>query len=109
MKIFQFTTGRHLSSMRRTLLLITASSPDIRKVRRARVLNFQQITMPYLAAFVPPNWEVMHIDGAVSPVDTGLEVDLVAITFRTPSASHVYDVAAQFRRRGIPVALGGPN
>jgi hypothetical protein len=38
-----------------TLLLITASSPAIRQVRRARVLNFQQITMPYLAAFVPSN------------------------------------------------------
>lgn len=35
------------------LLLITASSPEIRKVRQSRVLNFQQITMPYLAARVP--------------------------------------------------------
>ena len=38
---------------RRRILLITASSPAIQKVRRARVLNFQQITMPYLASFVP--------------------------------------------------------
>ena len=96
-------------SPQRKLLLITASSPAIRKVRRARVLNFQQITMPYLAAFVPPGWEVIHIDEAVSPVDTGLEVDLVGITFHTPSASHVYDLAAQFQKRGIPVALGGPH
>jgi hypothetical protein len=42
------------------LILITASSPEIRRVRRMRVLNFQQITMPYLAARVPPNWDVTN-------------------------------------------------
>jgi radical SAM superfamily enzyme YgiQ (UPF0313 family) len=73
------------------------------------VLNFQQITMPYLAAFVPSNWEVIHIDEAVTPVDVALEVDMVGITFHTPSAFHVYALAAQFRRRGIPVVLGGPH
>jgi hypothetical protein len=94
---------------KRTLLLITASSPEIQRVRRARVLNFQQITIPYLAAFVPPHWQVIHIDEAVMPVDTGMKVDLVGITFHTPSAPHVYALSAQFRQRGIPVALGGPH
>ncbi len=73
------------------------------------MLNFQQITMPYLAAFVPPNWEVIHIDEAITPVDVTLQVDLVAITFHTPSAPQVYELADQFRRRGIPVVLGGPH
>ena len=91
------------------LLLITASSPEIRQVRRARVLNFQQITMPYLAAFVPAHWEVRHIDEAVTPVDVNVPADLVALTFHTPSAPHVYELAARFRARGIPVALGGPH
>ncbi len=91
------------------LLLITASSPEILRVRRARVLNFQQITMPYLAAFVPPEWEVIHVDEMVTPVDVTLDVDLVGITFHTPSAPHVYTLARQFRRRGISVALGGPH
>ncbi len=94
---------------RRTLLLITASSPAIRRVRRSRVLNFQQITMPYLAAFVPSDWRVIHVDEDVSSVDAALAVDLVGITFHTPSAFHAYDLAALFRRRGIPVALGGPH
>jgi radical SAM superfamily enzyme YgiQ (UPF0313 family) len=94
---------------RKKLLLITASSPEIQKVRRARVLDFQQITMPYLAAFVPPGWQVTHIDEAVSPVDTGADADLVAITFHTPSAAHAYALADGFRARGIPVALGGPH
>ena len=73
------------------------------------MLNFQQITMPYMAALVPSNWEVIHIDEAITPVDVALQVDLVAITFHTPSAPHVYEIAEQFRRRGIPIALGGPH
>ena len=68
------------------LLLITASSPDIRKIRRSRFLNFQQITMPYLAALTPPHWQVEHIDEEVEPVDFAAQADLVGITFHTPSA-----------------------
>jgi hypothetical protein len=73
-----------------TLLLITASAPDIQQVRRARVLNFQQITMPYLAAFAPLHWTVRHVDEAVEAVDFDEPADLVAITFHTPSAPHAY-------------------
>lgn len=92
-----------------TLLLITASSAEIQQVRRSRVLNFQQITMPYLAAFVPPHWQVKHVDEAVESVDFSATPDLVAITFHTPSAPHAYQLASEFRRRGAVVALGGPH
>ena len=93
----------------RTLLLITASSPDIQRVRRSRVLNFQQITMPYLAALAPSNWTVLHIDEAVQAVDLATPADLVGITFHTPSAPHAYALADGFRQRGTPVVLGGPH
>ena len=98
-----------MSTATRTLLLITASAPEIQRVRRRRVLNFQQITMPYLAAFAPPQWRVIHIDEVVSPVDFGLAVDLVAITFHTPSAPHAYAMADQFRQQGTRVVFGGPH
>ena len=98
-----------MSDRVRTLLLITASSPEIQQVRRPRVLNFQQITMPYLAAFVPPHWKIIHIDEVVSRLDMKLDVDLVAITFHTPSAFHAYELADQFRRRLTPVVFGGPH
>lgn len=91
------------------LLLITASAPEIHQIRRSRFLNFQQITMPYLAALTPPHWQVEHIDEEVRPVDTSARADLVGITFHTPSAYHAYQIAARFRARGIPVVLGGPH
>src|SRR5512138_1186150 len=91
------------------LLLITASAPEIQRIRKYRVINFQQITMPYLAAYVPPRWQVIHIDEEVKPVDYSAQVDLVGITFHTPSAYHAYEIADHFRQRGIQVALGGPH
>ena len=92
-----------------TLLLITASALEIQWVRRSRVLNFQQITMPYLAAFAPPHWTVLHVDEAAEPVNLDAPADLVAITFHTPSAPHAYALAARFRQRGKIVVLGGPH
>jgi len=91
------------------LVLITASAPEIRKARRARVLNFQQITMPYLASRVPESWEVRHVDEEAEEIDWNLEADVAGITFHTPSAFHAYEIAARFRARGTCVAMGGPH
>jgi radical SAM superfamily enzyme YgiQ (UPF0313 family) len=91
------------------LLLITASSPEIRKVRRTRVLNFQQITMPYLAARVPADWKVVHVDEEAESIDWNASADVVGITFHTPSAWHAYEIARRFRARGAVVVLGGPH
>src|SRR5208282_6082783 len=91
------------------LLLITASSAEIRRARASRFLNFQQITMPYLGAWVPSDWDVFHIDEEAEEIDWTIDPDLVGITFHTPSAYHAYDLAAHFRARGICVAMGGPH
>jgi len=96
-------------SLRPSLLLVTASSPEMQRARRPRVLNFQQITMPYLAALVPAHWKVRHIDEVVEPVNPDAAADVVAITFHTPSAPHAYALADHFRSRGITVAMGGPH
>ncbi|MGA2143738.1 MAG: radical SAM protein [Bryobacteraceae bacterium] len=91
------------------LLLITASSAEIRRARSSRFLNFQQITMPYLGARVPSGWDVFHIDEEAEEIDWTIDPDLVGITFHTPSAYHAYDLAAHFRSRGVCVAMGGPH
>lgn len=93
----------------RKLLLITACSPEIQSVRRSRVLNFQQITMPYLAARVPAGWQVTHIDEQAQAIDWNADADVVGITFHTPSAPHAYELAKHFRARGKCVVMGGPH
>lgn len=91
------------------LLLVTASAPEIRRVRRTRFLNFQQITMPYLAARVPAGWDVIHVDEDAEEIDWTQFADVVGITFHTPSAYHAYELASRFKSRGMCVVLGGPH
>ncbi|WP_242950465.1 B12-binding domain-containing radical SAM protein [Clostridium acidisoli] len=91
------------------LLLITASSDEIRNIRKSRVIGFQQCTMPYLAALTPPNWNIEHVDEEVERVNFNKHYDLVAITFHTPSANHAYNIATRFREKGVVVAMGGPH
>ncbi|MDP4089320.1 MAG: radical SAM protein [Bacillota bacterium] len=91
------------------LLLITASSKEIKVVRKSRVIGFQQCTMPYLAALTPSNWEIEHVDEEAEEIDLSRVYDLVAITFHTPSAKHAYYIASRFREKGITVAMGGPH
>lgn len=75
----------------------------------SRFLNFQQITMPYLAARVPSGWRVIHVDEEAEDIDWTDQPDVVGITFHTPSAHHAYDLAARFRSRGACVVMGGPH
>src|SRR5262245_36725093 len=43
----------------------------------------------------------------VSPIDFDEDVDLVGITAKTTLAPRAYEIADTFRRRGVPVVLGG--
>ena len=40
--------------------LITAESPESRRLRRGRLIQFPQLTMPLIAALTPREHEVSH-------------------------------------------------
>ena len=68
--------------------------------------------LPYLgllkvAALTPPDWEVRIIDEKVESLDLGQDADLVGITAMTPVVKRGYAIADHFRKRGIPVVMGG--
>ena len=62
-----------------------------------------------LAAYVPPADEVEVIDENIRSLDTGASFDLVGITVVTAAAVRAYRIADIFRKRGVPVVLGGPH
>lgn len=76
-----------------------------------KTLRYMPLTLPTLAALVPPELgaEVVCVDEGIEEVDLGLEVDLVGMTVITGTAPRAYELAAGFRERGIPVVLGGPH
>ena len=65
--------------------------------------------MPLIAALTPREHSVTHTDEIVEPVRFDEPADLVGITAPTPSALHAYGLAREFRRRGVPVVIGGPH
>ena len=84
----------------------TKADKTVFKVRRRQVVP---LTLPYLAALTPAEWEVKLLDEQLEPIDFGYRADLVAITTWTLNSYRAYDIADEFRRRGVPVILGGPH
>lgn len=91
-----------------TLLLITPENTEINRYRAHQFNNFTQLTMPYLAGFVPSSFQITLIDEYSQSIPFK-RFDLVAITVNTPNAPHVYQIAEKFQNLGSWVALGGPH
>ncbi|MCL5292070.1 MAG: B12-binding domain-containing radical SAM protein [Actinobacteria bacterium] len=65
-----------------------------------------QLTLPLLAALVPPEHEVRIVDENVDPIDYEWP-DVAGITIMTVMAPRAYRIADEFRKRGKRVILGG--
>jgi radical SAM superfamily enzyme YgiQ (UPF0313 family) len=70
-------------------------------------MYMSQLTLPVVAAHTPPKFEVKIIDENVEPINFDEDVDLVGISLLTPTATRGYEIAREFRSRGVPVVLGG--
>jgi len=98
--------------MAHRLLIIQPSfyrSKTDRTVFRVRRRPVVPLTLPYLAALTPPHWDIKLVDEQLEPIDFDYRADLVAITTWTLNSYRVYDIADEFRRRGVHVILGGPH
>jgi len=94
------------------LLIIQPShylSKTDRRLFKTRQRSVVPLTLPYLAALTPPDWQVRLLDEQLEDIDFDQPADLVALTVWTLQSLRAYDVAAEFRRRGVPVMLGGPH
>jgi radical SAM superfamily enzyme YgiQ (UPF0313 family) len=68
------------------------------------------LALPLLAALSPPDVKISFTDDLLTPIDLekGLkEVDLVGITVLTKTALRAYRIADAYRKKGVPVVLGG--
>lgn len=83
-------------------------------------LRYQPLTLTTLAALIPEelNAKVELLDEGIQDVPERLNadvadvadvVDVVGLTVITGTAQRAYELAARYRRQGIPVVLGGPH
>ncbi|MCF7733982.1 MAG: hypothetical protein K9N23_20015 [Akkermansiaceae bacterium] len=79
-----------------------------RKPGKAYVRSWQMqpLAIAQLAARTPPGWERVFYDDRMEtvPVEDG---DLCAISIETYTARRGYQLAAEYKKRGVPVVFGG--
>src|ERR1700710_2888277 len=71
-------------------------------------LRYQPLTLTTLAALVPAelNAELTLIDEGIDEIPDRLDADIVGLTVITGTAPRAYELARQFRERGVTVVLG---
>jgi radical SAM superfamily enzyme YgiQ (UPF0313 family) len=69
--------------------------------------KLQPLTLAALAGITPPHVEVRAIDDRLEKIDYDDPCELVGISVRTFTARRSYQIAAEYRKRGVPVILGG--
>src|SRR5512136_1233000 len=74
---------------------------------KARTLLFAPVTLPLVAALTPPDHDVRILIETLDDVDFSNRPDIVGLTATTARAYRAYEIADEFRRRGVHVAMGG--
>jgi len=96
------------------LYLINPSNPlvsivRVKESRWNRYRVWKPLSLMVLAGLTPPQWEITIVDENLGVPDYPAmpRPDLVGITAFTAQANRAYEVAADFRRLGVPVVMGG--
>ncbi len=67
----------------------------------------EPLTIAVLKSLTPKDVETELFDDRIELIDYNTNTDLVAISVETYTAKRSYAIAAEFRKRGVPVVLGG--
>ena len=94
------------------LLLIAPVSGRWKKAARARLFNgktfrFSLLSLLSVAAETPKGARVKIVDEQIEDIPWHEQFDLVGITCMTALAPRAYKIASEFKRKNIPVVLGG--
>ena len=67
----------------------------------------EPLSIAVLAALTPPDWARSFFDDRLGEVRYDIETDVVCIPVECYTANRAYQIAERFRRRAIPVVMGG--
>lgn len=84
---------------------ITFVRPNLRDARSTDAM--EPLVFAILAARTPEDVDITLVDERLEAIPYDEPTDLVAITVETYNARHSYQIATRFRRRGVPVVIGG--
>ena len=89
---------------------LTLIKPTIGRMTHSLYVDearMEPLNLGVLAALTPEDVDVVMYDDRMEPIPYHEPTDLVAITVETYTARRSYEVADEYRRRGVPVIMGG--
>ena len=80
-----------------------------RKPGQKYIRTWQMEALPAatLAGLTPKDVQVRFYDDRMEPIPFDESTDLAAISVETYTAKRAYQIATEFRKRGVPVVMGG--
>ncbi len=89
---------------------ITLIKPNVGRLDKAIFIDttpIEPLGLGVLAGLTPPDVDVRFIDDRFEPIPYDEPTDLVALTVQTFTARQAYEISGEFRKRGVPVVMGG--
>jgi radical SAM superfamily enzyme YgiQ (UPF0313 family) len=89
---------------------ITFIRPNIGRLPNGPYIDegrMEPLELGLLAAMTPPDVECVMYDDRMEAIPYDEPTDLVAITIEIYKARRAYEIAAEYRARGVPVIAGG--
>lgn len=69
---------------------------------------YPNLSLPTVAGLTPPQHDVRLVDENVEDIDFDVDADIVGLTGYVVHRRRLFEIAAEFRRRGRFVVAGGP-
>ncbi len=89
---------------------ITFIMPNIGRQEHSLYVDegrMEPLSLAVLAGLTPPDIDCVLYDDRMENIPYDEPTDLVAITIEIYKARRAYEIAAEYRRRGVPVIMGG--
>jgi radical SAM superfamily enzyme YgiQ (UPF0313 family) len=89
---------------------ITLIKPNIGRREHSLYVDearMEPLMLGVLAGLTPPDVEVVLYDDRMETIPYDEPTDLAAITVETYTARRSYEIATEYRQRGVPVIMGG--
>ena len=91
-------------------MTLTLIKPNIGRPEHGLYVDegrMEPLQLGILAALTPPDVHVELVDDRMEAIPYDRPTDLVAITVETFTARRAYEIAAEYRARGVRVVMGG--
>lgn len=89
---------------------LTLIKPTIGRMEHSLYIDegrMEPLNLGVLAGLTPPDVDIVMYDDRMESIPYDEPTDLVAITVETYTARRAYEIAAEFRCRGVRVIMGG--